>query len=168
MAKNKSTQNVESTYDKLLRLGKGIEEELKLFQSMSIKEPRSSQYTLVNINKECARFLIDGGVVTDLSKRCDKLVLIKLDDQRWVQIFIELKGTDVSKAFEQIRETLSKDLFKDSVTHQKLAHIVCSSVPKDRSDVRRTQIIERFKKDYKCKLTVVSNGAQISLKKDLI
>lgn len=169
MAKNKGTQGTKSTYDTLLSLGGGIEEELKQFQSMSIKEPRSSQYILTDINKECARFLIDGGVITDNNvSRCDKLVLIKLNNQKWVQIFIELKGKNVNKAIQQIESTLSTGLFDDQVTKRRLAHVVYrGSIPADRSDLTKMKMKERLMKEYTCELKIIKSGQQESLKEYL-
>jgi hypothetical protein len=60
------------------------------------------------INKDAClvrQFKVDGYVITENIKKCDYLVL---NDDRHTAYFIELKGSDITGAIEQIRQTVEK------------------------------------------------------------
>ena len=55
---------------------------------------------------EVRQFKIDGGVFTDgTTPRCDYLLL---NDDRHTSYYIELKGSDLPKAIEQLEHTISR------------------------------------------------------------
>lgn len=70
------------------------------------KEKRSS-HTAVNENRQLVRqYLIDGDVIKDKNAiKCDYLVL---NDEKKTAYFIELKGSKVVHAIEQIEETAKR------------------------------------------------------------
>lgn len=76
-------------------------------QKIIVSEENSRKYTAYNVDKNLVRhFKIDGGIVPTSSSmpRCDYLV-INLEKKNAYPI--ELKGTDVKHAVDQIRSTIT-------------------------------------------------------------
>ena len=82
--------------------------------------------------KPSAVYTIDGNIIKDGNK-CDKLVLIQSDisQNRWIEIFVELKGKDVDHAIEQLKATVDKPIFQHSTIEQRWARIVAQSFPRN-------------------------------------
>ncbi len=72
---------------------------------------RGSEYSLNNIDRPWAEFVIDNTIITE-GVRCDRLLLIQIAETRWIQIFVELKAKDVEHAYKQLVETINNPLFK--------------------------------------------------------
>lgn len=97
-------------------------------RSILVFEEKGRKLTLTNRNSlETIRIKVDGCEINDHSMRCDFMLIINDLHQ---DIYIELKGTDLSRAKEQILATKQK---LGSNTESK-AYIVCSRVPKSGTD----------------------------------
>lgn len=67
-----------------------------------------------------AVYAIDGGIIKDYNiVKCDKLVLLDLDNQTLFELFVELKGANIQHAIKQVEATLKNPLFKDSAVKKK-------------------------------------------------
>ena len=75
-----------------------------------------------NDNCLARQLRIDGYVITENIKKCDYLVL---NDDKCAAYFIELKGSDITGAIEQIEQTVKK-LEKDLRGYDKKLRIVYS------------------------------------------
>jgi hypothetical protein len=94
---------------------------------------KGKQVTLsLRRGEEAKAIVIDGCVCSDQNRRCDGLFLYKRSNKRWM-ILVELKGSHIDDAFEQLASTRSRseyheivDLFQEgrnhSITH--LAFII--------------------------------------------
>lgn len=82
--------------------------------------------------KPSAVYKIDGNIITEGNK-CDKLVLIQSDVQhnKWIEIFVELKGKDTDHAIEQLKATVDKSIFQHTTIIQRWARIVAQSFPRN-------------------------------------
>ena len=80
-------------------------------QRIIVSSERGCFHRAINDEKCLVRqFFIDGEVITNDSEKCDKLVL---NDDKRDAYYIELKGSDIRKAINQIANTekiLSDDL----------------------------------------------------------
>lgn len=76
-------------------------------QKRIVSEEKRSSHTAVNKNGQLVRqYLIDGDVIKDKHViKCDYLVL---NDEKKAAYFIELKGSKVLHAIEQIEETAKR------------------------------------------------------------
>lgn len=97
-----------NTYEYLKSLGYRPEQDLKARKTFSCVK-----YILKFKDgdaKQCVSFGIDGGIVQNNNTvKCDKLLLIDCSlgtKERWVRVFIELKGSDVVHALKQIEATI--------------------------------------------------------------
>lgn len=129
-------------------------------RSRAVCAENGKSYTLdqgqENPKKEMAQLHIDGGVITNPEanriNKCDYALILK--DKRAVgekrtAILIELKGTDVSKALEQLTSTLSQKEFAAvwNSCARVYGRIVCkSSPPRLQSTGRCMTVKEEFLK----------------------
>lgn len=91
-------------------------------------EENGKKYTLENTEKECiARIKVDGGLYPSNSEKKADYLIIRCEHD--IAYFVELKGSDINKACEQILSTI--DLLQDIVGSAQgiNARIVCSRVP---------------------------------------
>ncbi len=93
----------------------------------------------------CA-FLIDGYVIKSAdADKCDFVALVNHDD-RWSEIFVELKGSDIAHAVKQIEKTITAPLFKDTKRDLRRARIVTANrIPSNTGN----SIIEKAKVNFK-------------------
>ena len=82
--------------------------------------------------KPSAVYTIDGNIIKD-GNRCDKLVLIQSDVQnnKWIEVFVELKGKNVDHAIEQLKATVDNPIFQHKTIEQRWARIVAQSFPRN-------------------------------------
>lgn len=88
-----------------------------------------------NTNKKVLRYRIDGAMISGGVKKCDHALGLP---EEQILYLIELKGSDLKKAAEQIYETISalRDKLDGMIVH---GRAVCSRIPKP--DLRSSQII---------------------------
>lgn len=155
------------TYSVLTASGYIPSQPLKVRRLLAVAE-QGRKYTLQMSGKEnSVLYDIDGYIVKE-GQKCDKLVLVDLSDndaeKNWVEIFVELKGKDVSHAIDQLRETLKNPLFRHPSNKKIKARIVAASFPANKSNpLMEKAKIEFAKSPYSCELRGLKNG-----QKDLI
>lgn len=90
--------------------------------------------------KRTLRYDVDGAMISGNIKRCDKALF---QPESLTVYLIELKGSDLKKAAEQISQTMLalRDSIKDCVVH---GRAICTRIPAP--DVRSSQII-RLERD---------------------
>lgn len=161
MAKIKMKQHA-NTYEVLTNAGFTPSQPLQYRKVLATSE-QGRKYTLeVSNNQKTTLFNVDGYIITK-GQKCDKLILVDKneegDDETWNELFVELKGKDVSHAIDQIRETLKNPLFAHPSNKIIKARIVAASFPANKSN----PIMEKAKKEfaaspYFCELRGMKNG----------
>lgn len=101
---------------------------------------------------------VDGCAITE-GRRCDWLVRV-MDVAPNEEIFVELKGTGVSDAIQQLRETIVK-LSVQKNTLRKRAVIVFTRNPMSGTDMQNHQV--KFLKEFKATLLLVKDNQEIAL-----
>lgn len=84
----------------------------------SISVGERGQVYRANFSQEylSAVYAIDGGIIKDYNiVKCDKLVLLDLDNQMLFELFVELKGGNIQHAIEQVEATLNNPLFNNTL-----------------------------------------------------
>lgn len=108
---------------------------------------RRSKITFVNEKgKNIKKVKVDGCAITS-GVRCDYLIV----DETNYEFFVELKGSNVKHACDQLRETINK-LSKDPKKKEKHSYIISSRVPLTGSDVQKLKL--EFKKKFNCFLKI--------------
>lgn len=140
------------TYDKLSEKGFKAADSGERDQFVC-REKRSRYVLSLEPKMEGWRFQVDGYIITEGDK-CDALVLVK-DGDDFAEIFVELKGSDVSHAITQLEETLKNGLFRNSDSLMRWARIAIYSYPKsqllDREVDKKTG---EFLEKYRCELLI--------------
>ncbi|HEY9701420.1 MAG TPA: hypothetical protein V6C58_03185 [Allocoleopsis sp.] len=77
--------------------------------------------------KTIRKVLVDGCLIDDHRQRCD--YLFEIDDPCTLAIYVELKGKDIEKAFNQLIATLDYLSQKHKNCHKE-CYIIASKVPK--------------------------------------
>ncbi len=93
-------------------------------KNISISENRKKYLLHNDLRNNMAVFHVDGAMVQDKNTiKCDNLVL---DTTGMKAIFVELKGTDLAHALQQINQTI--DMMRDDISnYTKYARIVTSN-----------------------------------------
>lgn len=91
-------------------------------------EKRSRYALSLDPKMEGWRYQVDGYIIKEGDK-CDALILVK-DGDDFAEVFVELKGSDVSHAITQLEETLKNGFFRDSDSLIRWARIAIYSYPK--------------------------------------
>lgn len=142
--------------DKLHRLGFEPQQSLQLRKSISVKE-NGKKYTLELIPpKECAAYQVDGEIVSDGNK-CDKLITVDCQEKGWCEVFVELKGKNISHAISQLEESLKKDCFWHQTIKMRRARIVGQSIPRNTGNSIMERAKIRFMQKFNCDLRAFSS-----------
>ncbi|MEM8720817.1 MAG: hypothetical protein AAGE84_16230 [Cyanobacteria bacterium P01_G01_bin.39] len=124
-----------------------------------IKDPGSgnnrSKFRLENSKKLKISIIQVDDCVIKQGLRCDYLVVVpdKNKSSKGQEIYIELKGSDVKHAVEQLSTTIQK-LTKD-MSASKLCFVASTKCPINSTQIQN--IKKRFKKKYQARLTI-KNG----------
>lgn len=104
-------------------------------------------------------FKVDGYLIKE-GQKCDYMVLVQPDAKvvEFVQVLVELKGTDVEHAIKQLESSLSNSLLQHSSIRAKKARIVAQSFPSSKSNPAVAMAKRRFWNSYKCELKTVKSG----------
>lgn len=131
--------------------------------TISVKENGKRYSVKLCEARDSAVFQIDGDIIKT-GQRCDKLILFEASDAtKWNEVFIELKGKDITHAIDQLEATVKKDLFRDGSVVKYHARIVGKNIPRNTSGSILTRAKIRFLKDYKCDLRAVNPGTSDKL-----
>jgi hypothetical protein len=96
------------------------------------EKKRPSKYIIDNINRlSFSKYLVDGGLITESSKRCDYLILKCNNELPPDAYFIELKGADYREAINQINISIDK-LYSSIANSTVNARIVVTTIQKPR------------------------------------
>ena len=125
-------------------------------KNILIEEKKSSKIIFTNENStEVTKVQVDGCLDIQGIK-CDWLLII---NEPYIEIYIELKGSDVEHAFDQIENTI-KIVSKNYKTVLKYCYIITTRCP-----ITSTQIqvkAKSFKKNYNAVLKVKKTGSNES------
>lgn len=117
------------------------------------REKRSKYILSLDPSMEGWRYQVDNYIITEGDK-CDALILVK-EGGDFAEIFVELKGSDVSHAITQLEETLKNSLFKNSEFLLRWARIAVYSYPKSQLlDREVDQKTGEFLKKFCCELLI--------------
>ncbi len=104
------------------------------------------------------RVEVDDCVITE-GRRCDWLV--RLDDATSrEEIYVELKGSDILHAVDQLEATINK-LLIDCKQFPKRCLVACSRSPLTGTDVQKYKA--RFHNRFRAAFQVVRDGAEVPL-----
>ncbi len=108
-----------------------------------VLKEKKSKITFLNPNKDkIVKIKVDGCVISDNETlRCD-YALIPSDA---VEIYVELKGSDIAQAVKQIESTI-KLLSENPQKIKKLCFVVSTRVPKQTTSIQQLQ--SQFKKKF--------------------
>jgi len=116
-------------------------------------EKRSKYVLSLDPSMEGWRYQVDNYIISEGDK-CDVLILVK-EGGDFAEVFVELKGSDVSHAITQLAETLKHSLFKDNDFLLRWARIAVYSYPKSQMLDREVDKKAReFLKKYRCELQI--------------
>lgn len=125
-------------------------------KNILIEEKKSSIIVFINENSiELTKVQVDGCLDIQ-GVKCDWLLII---NEPYIEIYIELKGSDVEHAFDQIENTI-KIVSKNYKTVLKYCYIITTRCP-----ITSTQIqvkAKLFKKNYNAVLKVKKTGSNES------
>ena len=83
--------------------------------------------------------------------------------EKWSEIFVELKGSDIDHAVAQLRATLRNPLFKHPSNDDIRARIVAQSFPAHKSDPTMENAKKEFRKNFQCDLRGMKTGQEEKL-----
>ncbi|MEG5136815.1 MULTISPECIES: hypothetical protein [unclassified Microcoleus] len=107
-----------------------------------VLQENKSKITFLNPNKdEILIIKVDGCVIDNETLRCD-YALIPSDA---VEIYVELKGSDIAHAVKQIESTINL-LSENPQKIKKLCFVVSTRVPKQTTSIQQLQ--SQFKKKF--------------------
>ena len=103
--------------------------------------------------KEVAKIKVDGCLIDDDRERCDYLFEVIIPDIKDKEtknidtaIYVELKGSDIEKAFKQIMATLGYLIDRHRQVNKE-CFIVASRVPK--ASTKTQELAEKLKKSHR-------------------
>lgn len=149
---------IKATHDNLGVNGFNPEQPLQVRKTI-VERENGKKYSLeVSDNKASVSYQVDGNIIKE-GEKCDKLILVKYNEDEWAEIFIELKGVDVPHAIEQLLTTLKEPIFRHSSNKVIRARIVATSYPSNKANPIMENAKKKFaSKPYCCDLRGLKNG----------
>ena len=144
---------MDNIYSSLIDNGFKPEQDLSYRKTVSVSEHRKSYLLDVSDKKKSAQFQVDGYIIVE-GQKCDKLILVEFssDPNSWAEILVELKGTDVSHAVDQLESSLKNEKLQHKTITERRARIVATSFPASKSDPIMEKAKKRFRQLYQCDL----------------
>lgn len=136
-------------------------------QRRSVSVGERGQVYRANFSQEylSAVYAIDGGIIKDYNiVKCDKLVLLGLENQTLLELFVELKGGNIQHAIEQVEATLNNPLFKDSAVKKRQARIIGRRIPSNTGNSITEKAKKKFISRYNCRLEFKTGPAVENIK----
>ena len=146
--------------DLLTKLGHKPEQPFAPRRRLSTEENGRKYSLTMEPAAECAVYAVDGGIIRQ-GCRCDKLVLVepRQAGEAEGEIFVELKGRNVSHAIAQLEATLGHAVFSTVLPQtRRKARIVARSYPRNTGDSVLERAKIRFRKQYRCDLRTRHSG----------
>ena len=139
-------QDAKTTHERLQELFPGLKHGLKKRKIFSVRE-EGACYRLEKLGEcESVDYKVDGGLIPrsdTVDRKSDHLLLIRVSKNDWIDVFIELKGTDVMHGLKQLEATLLHPLFKPHTpSERRVARLVAKSIP----SLKNNDEIEKFRK----------------------
>lgn len=137
-------------------------------KKIKIEDRKSGSQSIAyieNKNQEkCFKIQVDGCLSFE-GKKCDWLIIPSL---RYIGIFIELKGKNISEAFEQLKNTINtiEDVTKRYINKKfdkKYCYIIARNCPLDKTKIQNEKY--KFKENFKADLKIERSGHKIDLNK---
>lgn len=144
-----------STHENLVAANFVAEQSMAVRKMLSTKEKGKKYLLELSENSLSVVYQVDNYIIKDRQKsKCDKLVLVQPDAavDRWVEVFVELKGTDAVHGMEQLLGTAQEALFQSRTNEKVLARLVSTSVPSNNANKKVEQLKREFAKkgiDYR-------------------
>mgnify|MGYP001097583935 CR=1 FL=1 len=139
------------------------EQEYRIRSAVSVKENGKRYSIRLNEPSNSAVFQIDGDIIK-IGQRCDKLILFETTKtSKWNEVFVELKGKDITHAIDQIEASVNNEQFRHASIDKRYARIVGKNIPRNTSSSVLTRAKIRFLKEYKCDLRAVNPGTSDNL-----
>lgn len=164
-----SKKKLTSAYDRLLQQGFSPEIPLGAHSSIACKE-KGVSYSIEKLRDvQSARFAIDGGIITEGShgeSKCDKLILLYpvSSDHPGIQLFVELKASDVEKGLKQIEETLKHPTFAQLARcESREARLVARKFPAHANRPSIERMKETLIRKYACRCKIIRANAPETL-----
>lgn len=122
------------------------------YKKILLKDKKSSEITFSNEDIiEVNKIQVDDCLEIE-GVKCDWLIIIS---KPYIEIYIELKGSDVDHAFKQIENTI-KILSKDYKNVIKYCYVITTRCPLTSAQIQNKQ--KTFKKNYNAVLRVRKTG----------
>ncbi len=120
-----------------------------------LSENKSKMYFINSQRRTIQKITVEGCAIT-IGLRCDYLVICN----RNIEHFVELKGSDVKHAIEQIEASIKK-LSKSPTQKDKWSFVIYFHCPLTTTTVQKYKKI--FKKKYNSSLIVERSGFEYTL-----
>lgn len=134
-----------------------LDHSLKRRSAFCAKE-KGACYKLEHLGEfENVDYHVDGVLISgdiEGQPKCDRLLLVKISEEQWIHVFIELKGKNVSHGLAQLEATLAHPLFRAcrGQGEKRFARIVAKSLPSSKNDPEMAKAKLKFLKQYHCSL----------------
>jgi hypothetical protein len=148
------TDHQETTYKQLSSKGFKPQQTLLARKTVVVKEEGKKYVLDVQSKFPSVVFQVDGDIIKT-GLKCDKLILVNTRNtptEEWVQIFVELKGTDVIHGMKQLLESVKNPIFASLSNKQRKARLVATSFPSNKSNPKVEELKREFAKqkvDYR-------------------
>lgn len=135
------------------------EKERTLRNGLSVKEKGVTYIMTWDGKCYSSVFSIDGYLIHEGNK-CDKLIVLEypVDTDAWANVFVELKGSNIRHAIEQLEATLCHSLFHTEKPTRLYARVVSNTFPSKRNNPEWEKAQIRFKQKYRCELKRVKSN----------
>ena len=132
---------------------------------ISVKENGKKYILKVSENCFSSVFQIDGCIIRE-GEKCDKLILCEVTPNSITlnEVFVELKGCDVSHAIKQLEATLQCPTLKHTST-RRFARIIASSYPSSKNNPMVERAKVRLRTQYQCELKCLKSNQPDTLDK---
>ena len=134
-----------------------LDHSLKRRRTFCAKE-KGGYYRLEHLGEfENVDYQVDGVLISgdiEGQPKCDRLLLVKISEEQWIHVFIELKGKNVSHGLAQLEATLAHPLFRAcrGQGEKRFARLVAKSIPSSKNDPEMAKAKLKFLKQYHCSL----------------
>ena len=122
---------------------------------------KGRKFTIINTQRETiVKIRVDGCLINDERKRCD--FLFEIGSECYCAIYVELKGSNVGRAFEQLTSTLDCICHRHS-NHKIICHIVSSRSPRLGTEIQNMKL--SMARKYKSLLHIGTTSVSINIDK---
>ncbi len=138
------------------------EKPLSVRNIISTSENRACYTADVTPARKTVIFCVDGSIIT-AGRRCDKFILSTkphdpTNEEYWHGHFVELKGSCIHDAIEQLEETIKHPKFNYDSLVKKFARVVGTRFPSNAADPTVEKARKRFLTKYGCELKTMKTG----------